>query len=139
MVKSNKDKYHNVIKNHSIDFKSAIKNIYKNKYDFDDNLDNIHKLLYGDKITDNNIILPKNPCNCCKTPVLLSFFITASANDLNFRRTSFVTRTFASTINSFSKTTPWLLGTLSKLSFCFFSVNCLSNNRFGFINSIIKS
>ena len=45
------EKYNNLYFNHDEDF-SIIKQIYKEKYDFNDELNNIHKLLESNSITD---------------------------------------------------------------------------------------
>ena len=46
------EKYNNLYFNHDEDFSKVIGDIYKEKYDFNDELDNIHKLLDNDLITD---------------------------------------------------------------------------------------
>ena len=39
------NKYHNIILKHEYDWESIIKQIYLDKYNYSDNLNNIHQLL----------------------------------------------------------------------------------------------
>jgi len=48
------EKYHDKIYDLNIDFSEEIKQIYKNKYNFNDSLENIHILLESDNISQEN-------------------------------------------------------------------------------------
>ena len=57
-------------------------------------------------ITDNIIILPIIPCMPFNIPEARSLLLIAADKEFNFNKTSSVILMLASTINSFSRTTP---------------------------------